>query len=163
MSERFTESGMWKIPTHVEKVPDTEQNRSQLTVSTAFCPNKHKLIDKKNKVDDVPGIKLAFTRPNGDKGVMVVSAVINSTNKIALQGDIIEGEQVTFSCPECGAELPVLAPCERCNTGKMVLIYLSEALDVQNSVSFCDLMGCPNAMLIHSDRVIRALEVEETW
>jgi len=158
MSERFTDSGMWKIPTRVEEVEDTEDNLQEITITAAFCSNGHSLLDNEHTFHGKPGIKMAFVRPNGEEGLFVVSSKLNDTEKVAIKGEIVNGEKVVLKCPECGTEFPILAPCDRCHTGEMVAIFSSQDLNMENSFSFCDLFGCPNAMMIHSDKIIRAIK-----
>lgn len=160
MSELFTDSGRLKIPSREEQLESSAANRSNLTIHGAWCPAGHDLIDPEHPVSGNPGLKLGFIRPNGEYGEFVVSPLLNDTTKIPLQGEIVNGEKVQLVCPECREPFPLLALCDRCNTGEMVLIYCNREQDVYDSVSFCNLFGCPNAMLIRADRVIRAIERE---
>lgn len=157
MSERFSDSGMLKIPTHVEEVEDIPENSEKISVKEAYCPNGHSLMDNEHTFNGMPGIKMAFIRPNEKKGVFSVSSKIGDLSKKTISGEIVEGEKVTLCCPECSAHFPVLAQCDKCKNGDMVLIYLSKELDVSDSASFCNLFGCPNTMLIKSDTIIRAM------
>lgn len=158
MSELFTDSGRLKIPGQEEHLQTTEENRKQLTINGAWCSAGHYLLDEEHPVHNLPGLKLGFIRPNGEYGEFVVSSMLNDTAKIAISGEIVNGEKVQLVCPECREPFPLLALCDRCNTGEMVLIYCNQNLDVYDSVSFCNLFGCPNAMLIQSDKVVRAIE-----
>ena len=158
MSERFTDSGMWKIPTNVEEIPDNPENREKLTIREVRCADGSSLMDSDHPFDGEPGIKLGFRRPNGEQGFFVVSPFLHDTRKLALEGTIVEGEKVELFCPACGEAFPVLAACDRCGDGEMVLIHCGSSNDVVDAVSFCNVFGCPNAMFIQADRVIRGIE-----
>jgi len=160
MDDRFTDSGMLKIPAAVEEVPDSPERAAEITVSDAFCACGESLLDPEHAFDGLPGIKIAFRRPNGEEGLFISSPKINDTSKQILSGKVVQGEKVELFCPECGKAFPILAPCDRCENGDMVLIFRSRESDISNSVSFCNIFGCPNAMLIQSDKVIRAIERE---
>jgi hypothetical protein len=155
--ERFNQDGMLKIPGLVEEVQDTPEFREKLTVQSAFCHNGHSLIDNDHRFAGAPGIRLAFVRPNGERGLFVVAAKLNDTDKVTLEGQVVNGEKVALLCPVCGEALPILASCDRCDDGEMVLVYASELRNVEDSISFCNVVGCPNALFIRSDRVIRAI------
>lgn len=158
MEDRFTESGMLKIPTVVEEVPDIPERAAELTVNAAFCITGESLLDPEHLFDGKPGIRIGFRRPNGETGEFVASPKINCTEKVLVSGEIVPGEKVELFCPACGEPFPILAPCDRCEEGDMVVMYRSTDYDVNNAVSFCNIFGCPNGMLIQSDRVIRAME-----
>jgi hypothetical protein len=158
MSERFTDSGMLKIPTHVEEIPDTEENREKLTIKDARCLEGNSLMDPEHSFEGKPGIKLGFRRPNGEEGLFVVSPFLHDTRKTAISGTIVEGEKVTLFCPSCGKTFPILAACDRCKEGEMVLIHCGDSRNVTDAVSFCNVFGCPNAMFVMADRVIRGIE-----
>ena len=158
MDDRFTDSGMLKIPSAVEEVPDNPERVSEITVSGAFCECGESLLDLENCFDGAPGIRIGFRRPNGEKGIFVASPKINDVSKKVLEGEVVTGEKAQLFCPECGKPFPVLAPCDRCKDGDMVVIFCSRDFDISSSVSFCNIFGCPNAMLIQSDKVIRAME-----
>jgi len=158
MDTRFTEFGMWRLPERVEKLESTAENREALSLEAAFCPKGHNLLDSDGNLAGGPGIVLSFTRPNGETGKVLISPRLEDLAKKVLEGDLVRGERVSLFCPVCGTPLPVLAQCDRCHTGDMCVLYCSPALSIEDSVAFCNVVGCPNAMLIRSDRVIRALE-----
>lgn len=158
MDDRFTDSGMLKIPSAVEEVPDSPERAAEITVSGAFCACGESLLDTENSFDGAAGIRIGFRRPNGEEGLFVASPKINDTSKKVLKGEVVEGEKVELFCPGCGKAFPILAPCDRCKNGEMVVIFRSKEYDISNSVSFCNIFGCPNAMLIQSDKVIRAIK-----
>ena len=158
MDERFNEHGMWRLPERVEKLDSSEGNRETLRIAAAFCPNGHDLVSETEKVAGEAGIVLAFRRPNGETGQVAISTRLEDLSKKVLSGDFVKGERIALSCPVCGAALPVLAQCDRCHTGDMCVLYCSPALSFSEAVAFCDVVGCPNAMLVRSDRIIRALE-----
>ena len=158
MNERFTDSGMLKIPSAIEGIPDSPERAPEITVTSAFCECGESLLDDTHKFNGYPGIKIGFRRPNGEEGLFVASPKLNDTAKEVLKGEVVTGEKVELFCPGCGKLFPVLAPCDRCENGEMVVVYRSEDFDISNSVSFCNIFGCPNAMLIQSDKVIMAME-----
>jgi hypothetical protein len=158
MPDRFTDTGMLKIPTVVEEVPDLPERAADITVHAAFCSCGASLLDKDHRYNGLPGIRMDFRRPNGETGSFVTCPKINDVCKEVLSGSVVNGEKLDLFCPECGASFPVLAPCDRCDGGDMVVIYRSQEYDINNSYSFCNIAGCPNGMLIESDRVIRAME-----
>ena len=158
MNERFTDSGMWKIPSNVEEVPIDEDNREKLTITEEHCEKGASLMDKDHLFHGKPGIKLGFRRSNGEEGEFVVSPFLHDTEKMGIKGTIVNGEKVELICPSCGKPFPVLAECDRCEEGEMVLVQCNSSSDVINAVSFCNVFGCPNAMFINADRVIRGIE-----
>lgn len=158
MEERFTEFGMWRMPERVEKLESTPENSEALSLGAAFCPKGHGLVSGEETLAGQPGILLAFTRPNGETGRVLISTRLGDLSKKVLEGELVRGERVSLTCPVCGTPLPILAQCDRCHTGDMCVLYCSPALSIEDSVAFCNVVGCPNAMLVRSDRIIRALE-----
>jgi hypothetical protein len=122
-----------------------------------FCSKGHNLVSPEETLHGQAGIRLAFVRPNGEEGLVVISTRLGDITKHTLKGELVRGERVALSCPVCNAALPVLAQCDRCHTGDMCVLFASEKLSIEDSVAFCNVVGCPNAMLIHSDTIIRAL------
>ena len=57
-------------------------------------------------------------------------------------------------CPVCKEELPVLQPCDECGEGEIRLLFCSEEADEQNAIGFCDVVDCPNAVLISAGKLI---------
>lgn len=160
MENRFNEHGMWRLPERVEKLDSSEANRETLRIGTVYCPNGHELVSGTEEVSGEAAIVLAFRRPNGERGRVAMSTQLENLAKKVLEGEFVKGERVELSCPICDAVLPVLAQCDRCHTGDMRVLYCSKALSFDDSVAFCDVVGCPNAMLVRSHKIIRALERE---
>lgn len=158
MEDRFTGFGMWRLPERVEKLKPTPENSEVLSLETVFCPKGHGLVSGEHTLEGEAGILLAFTRPNGEKGQVLVSTRLGHLSKKTIQGELVPGERITLACPVCGTPLPILAQCDRCHNGDMCVLYCSPALSIEDSVAFCNVVGCPNAMLIRSDRIIRAIE-----
>ena len=84
--DRFTKDGKLIIPLPAKrrkKIVDTEKSR--FAVTEAYCPNGCNIIDKKHKINGMPGLRFKFKRPKME-GEFVISAIQGDFDKIVLSG-----------------------------------------------------------------------------
>ncbi len=157
MSDRFLSNGRLKIPANITNVEEDEITDKKLIIASAYCQAGHSMIDNEHTFEGAPGIKIGFRRQNGEVGKFVVSAKLHDVSKVCLKGEIVIGEKVELICPKCGKTLPILADCDRCEDGDMVMIYKNANAVSIDSFAFCNVFGCPNSLLIDSNNIIRAI------
>jgi len=132
-------------------------SRPEYTITEVYCRNGHNLVTDRHKIDGKPGIHIAFVRPNEEKGEVVLSPVLGSLNKIALSGNLVEGEALALYCPVCSVKLDVLCNCEFHPDASVCVLYLLKTPDMDAAIAFCCIVGCPNSSYRKTGEVIRAI------
>jgi hypothetical protein len=131
------------------------------TVTRAFCPNGHNLLDVCSTINDMAGVKFAFIDARGERGLLVLSPTLGCFDKLVLEGRLVEEEKIQLACPECGAGLDVLGPCD-CRPataavrGDLCMIYLTEEHSPEEAIVICNLVGCHNSSIRHAGEYIQA-------
>ncbi|MFH1415503.1 MAG: hypothetical protein ABIH89_05405 [Elusimicrobiota bacterium] len=158
--ERFSKDGRWIIPIKERKDSrdKSEEENIRYVVSEAYCPKGHSLMDDEHKIHSFAGIRMAYKRP-GVEGEIVISAVEGDFDKIILSGELAEGVKDELYCPHCGVMLEKLVNCNCSPDADMVMIGLTPELDLNNSVTFCNVTGCSNGAFIKSGEVLRHLRL----
>ena len=105
------------------------------------CPRcNHSLMDEKNQVDDLPGIRVTVSF--GDKhGWLCLSSLYGSYN-IASEYPLPEKTLVHFFCPHCHAELDGSSVCADCSAPMIPLIAQGGGV-----VQICSRRGCRGHLL----------------
>lgn len=154
--ERFTKDGRWIIPLSNRKAKDdrVEEESIRYLVSEAYCPNGCSIIDGEHKINGAPGLKLKYKRAEVE-GEFVVSAIEGDFDKIVLSGELVEGVKHELYCPHCGVEFEKLINCNCKTDAEMVIIGLTPKLDINNAITFCNVIGCGNGAFIKSGEVLR--------
>ena len=156
MEERFTEFGMWRMPERVDTLESTPENSAALSLGAAFCPKGHGLVSGEETSRGSQASSSHLPAPTARQaGSSFQHAWATSQKSLRVS---LSGANGSLSPARSVAPLPILAQCDRCHTGDMCVLYCSPALSIDDSVAFCNVVGCPNAMLVRSDRIIRALE-----
>jgi hypothetical protein len=158
-SERFDGRGRLIIP---EPKGPVRQMRigEELIVEEVYCPNGHDVMDRDHPMSGRPGIRIAFRDPRGEAGLLVLSPVLGCLDKLTLEGELVLGERLEAMCPDCGIPLPVLTACP-CEWGGVInVLFLHPDRDINNSIGFCNVVGCPNSSVTRSGEVIRAVRLE---
>jgi len=109
-----------------------------LNVKCRYC--KKELMDKENKIDDWPGIKLIIEMDDR-KGYIWLSCLYGSYN-IKTEIEIPEEKIARFFCPYCNKELISNTKCEQCGAPMVSL-----ELTMGGEVEFCSRKGCKNHFL----------------
>jgi hypothetical protein len=142
-------------PFHCEPVLPTH------TVTRVFCPNGHNLLDICNTINGLAGIRLAFRRPGGQTGELVLSPTLGCFDRLILCGELVEGEKLQVLCPECGVELDRLGTCEclppeKGEPGEFFLLYLTLENSPEEAIIICNVVGCHNSSIRHAGDHIHA-------
>jgi hypothetical protein len=154
--ERFTKDGRWIIPLgkRKKKKDKGEDDNIRYLISEAYCPKGCNIVDKENKINDAPGLRLKFKRADSE-GEFVISAIEGDFDKIVLSGELKEGLKDDLLCPHCGVKFETLVNCNCKPDAEMVIIGLTPKLDINNAISFCNVTGCGNGSFIKSGEVLR--------
>ncbi len=158
---RFDERGRLIIPEPTGPTRELEAGE-ELVVTEAYCPAGHNVVDDDYTVGERPGIKVAFRDPRGQEGLVVLSPVLGRLDKLVLKGRLVPGEKLELLCPDCGAPLPVLTSCQCSARGAIRVLFLHPDCDINNSIGFCNVVGCPNSSFVRSGEVIRASRLD-SW
>ena len=143
------------VPFHSEPVLPTR------TVTRVYCPQGHNLLDICTTVNGMAGIRLGFQRPNGERGILVLSPTLGCFDRVILGGDLVDGERVRVFCPECEVEMDRLGRCdcrpaEHGEPGDLYLLYLSLDRSAAEAIVICNVVGCHNSSIRHAGDHIRA-------
>lgn len=154
--KRFKENGRWIIPLSDRKTKKDkgEEENIRYLVNEAYCPNGCNIIDKENKINGAPGLRIRYKRP-GAEGEFVISAIEGDFDKIILSGELADGVKDELYCPHCGVKFEILLNCNCKQSADMVIIGLTPKLDINNAVTFCNVTGCDNGAFINAGEVLR--------
>ena len=154
--ERFTKDGRWIIPLSNGKVKKNkgEEKNVRYLVSEAYCPNGCSIIDEERKINCAPGLRIRYKRP-GAEGEFVISAIEGDFDKIILSGELAGGIKDDLYCPHCGVKFETLVNCNCKQDADMVIIGLTPKLDINNSITFCNVTGCENGAFIKAGEVLK--------
>jgi len=151
----FNDKGRLNIP---EINHDTKKAvKAEVVINAVYCPKGHNLISVDHAVSGFPGITVkCHGRKSGD-GLVSLSAVFGDISYRVIEGDVDPNESLDLSCPHCGTELDVLASCP-CNADAVtVMCYLYPKPDPHQAIAFCNVLSCPNSVVIRSGEAIRML------
>ncbi len=152
MYRRFNKIGEMIFPSKKENKKVVEEK--PLVIDKCYCANGHNLIDEKYLINKIPGIKLNY-KYLGEKGEVVLSAIIGDFDKNILSGNWKKGEKVEMSCPKCNEKLKVLTSCGCRPDAEYFVLGLTPKLDYNNSVTICNIIGCSDAhSVIKSEKII---------
>lgn len=156
---RFDNKGMMLIPEPI--AGDNIRAGKVLIITDVYCQNGHSLINKRAMFNSHPGIVLE-ARQGENKGLMALSPIVGDKTRICLDFDLINGKAVRMFCPECGAELPVHSPCDACDDGNLIALFLTPKGNFNDCIAICDIVGCPKANILSSGEVIAISHLEIT-
>ncbi len=134
-----------------------EPSDVMIILTQAFCPNGHNVVRR----DDVlfeghPGICLVV-RHQEFSGDVVLSPIHGDHTRVGAPQTLVEGTKFKLCCPECGVELPTIAPC-RCHAGgELKGLYLDKNKPNGQTVAICDVYGCHNSKVLDSLDVLSEL------
>jgi hypothetical protein len=158
--ERFAKNGQQIYPENTFKLDNSKKITPNI-VTEAYCPNGCNLIDNDHIINGYPGIKLKFTRL-GMEGELVISAIEGDYEKIILSGTLKDGVKDELYCPHCNSMLKKLVNCYCQTDANMVVIGLTQKLDYNNAITFCNVTGCENSTTIKSGIAIRRVRLQGT-
>ncbi|MCU0613281.1 MAG: hypothetical protein MUE60_16035 [Candidatus Eisenbacteria bacterium] len=157
----YDKDGRLRIPNPDEWPVAKAFVREAVTVSAAFCPEGHDLVDPDRAIGGSPGIRIGFRRPDGEVGEVVLNPTLGCFDKIVLSSELVNGEELSLFCPVCHAPLPILMECH-CQEGAVVnMLYLTRDNDPYHAIAFCNVVGCRNSSMIRTGDVIRAANLGE--
>jgi NADH-quinone oxidoreductase subunit E len=105
------------------------------------CPRcNHSLMDEKNRVDDLPGIRVTVSFQD-KHGWLCLSSLYGSYN-IASEYPVPDRTVVHFFCPHCHAELDGSSVCNDCGAPMIPLIAHGGGV-----VQICSRRGCRGHLL----------------
>ena len=154
--ERFDKDGRLIIPLAQRKknTKEFDEKKVRYVVTEAYCPKGCDIIDRENKINGAPGLRMKFKRP-GMEGEFVLSAIEGDFDKIILSGELEDGVKDELYCPHCDIMFKKLVNCNCSPDADMVVIGLTPKLDFNNAVSFCNVTGCVNGTFIKSGEILR--------
>ncbi|OPL17824.1 MAG: hypothetical protein AVO35_08065 [Candidatus Aegiribacteria sp. MLS_C] len=143
-------------------IPEVRRNQSrkveaEVVVNAVYCPNGHNLVSVDHEVSGFPGILVRFRGRMSGEGLVALSSVFGDTSYCVIEGEVDPDEPLKLSCPQCGAELDVLASCPCRANAVTVLGYLYPRKDPHQAIAFCNVLSCPNSAVIRSGEAIRLL------
>jgi len=156
---RFSKDGRLVIPVTERRHDVVPDDQVRYVVDRAYCPNGCDIIDAEHPIHGVPGLRMAFKRPEM-AGEFVISAIEGDFDKTVLSGTLEEGVKDDLYCPHCRIPFAKLTNCDCCENGDMVSIGLTPQLDFNNAVTFCDVTGCKNGAFIRAGDVLRHIRLE---
>lgn len=158
--KRFSNDGRLITPISERKKIKSkkEEDNVRYVIKEAYCPKGCNIIDKKYKINGMPGLRIKFKRPGVD-GEFIISAIEGDFNKVILTGNLEDGVKDELYCPHCGVIFEKLVNCKCKTDADMVIIGLTPQLDFNNAVTFCNVTGCHNGSFVHSGDVIRHIRL----
>ena len=133
--------------------PDASCASPELLVTRAYCPAGHPLIRPDHpRFRGRPGIGL-LCRDGRTEGRVFLSPFGGDKRKV-VEAPFRSGAVLGICCPECRAELPVLAPHD-CRPGaSYVALFLTPSPRWSDVLALCNVWGCPAAFLRRGEQVV---------
>ncbi|MCK5001329.1 MAG: hypothetical protein KAS23_17415 [Anaerohalosphaera sp.] len=158
--DRFSKDGKMIIPLRERKKGTTASDEQDVryVVTDAYCPNGCSIIDNDNIIHGSAGLRFKFKR-EGMEGEFILSAIEGDFEKIVLSGELADGVKDELYCPYCGVIFAKLVNCSCQPDADMVVFGLTEKLDFNNAIAFCNVTGCTNGTFIKSEDVIRHMRL----
>lgn len=145
-----------RSPAEPHSGPDGD-SEAMIILTQAFCPNGHNLVRRQDVLfQGYPGISLVV-EGGGFKGEVVLSPIQGDPSRIGAPDSLVPGTAFKMMCPECGVELPTMAPCHCDNGGKLVALYLDKKLREDHQVGICNVFGCLRSRLLDSMELLSEL------
>ena len=125
-----------------------------ILVTQAFCPAGHNLIHREEPLfSKHKGISIQVSA--GDwSGEVVVSPFYGDTRIKGMNEATPKGTKCRLTCPICGTELPVQAPCGCPTGGDFHSLYLRTDLRESEQIMLCDVYGCKRSRVMDSLQVV---------
>ncbi|MFC1733276.1 hypothetical protein ACFL6I_23505 [candidate division KSB1 bacterium] len=152
----YNKKGMMEFPNPFRREKICDQ-KNILVVKNCFCQNGHSLIDRRAVFNEFNGIVIKV-KNDKEQGYVALSPVYGYKSRVSLDIDLRKGEIYHIHCPECDVGLPVYSSCS-CG-GSIINLFLDKTANYDNSIGFCNRVGCLNAGIYHSDELINLSRVE---
>jgi len=152
MGKLFDSDGYMVIPQKKEKIQ--KKSNKCLVVKQCFCPNGHNMIWDNAKFDGHSGIRIIIETPDNKRGELLLSPIYGDSTKVTIGTTLKDGIKVRMRCPICEVELPVLKPCDYCDTGEFIAISLKNPFDYRDAIGICNIVGCHNSTFIAAGELI---------
>jgi hypothetical protein len=156
--ERFSKNGRLIIPLQVKKSTSRNIDQVRFIVTNAFCPEGCSLIDKTHKINNYLGLRIKYRRLETE-GEFIISAIEGDFQKIVLSGTLENGVKLDLFCPHCDIPLVKLVNCNCRTDADMVIVGLTERLDFNNAITFCNVTGCEKGSFVMAGKVIRHIRL----
>lgn len=135
----------------------TGKSAKVIAVTSCFCPSGHQLIDPRARFGGLPGIVLRVVTPDGSS-LIALSPVFGDKSTFTFDTILVDGQEVTLSCPHCGVEMPVYGPCD-CGS-EYLAIFTAAGGDFADSIGICRRVGCPRAHLVRSGELVSQASID---
>lgn len=125
-----------------------------ILVTQAFCPAGHNLIRREDVLfSKHKGISIQVSA--GDWSGEVVASPFYGDDRIrGMNEGIPKGTKCRLTCPICGVELPVQAPCGCPTGGDLHSLFLRTDLRESEQIMLCDVYGCKRSRVMDSLQVV---------
>ncbi len=129
-----------------------------IIITQAFCPKGHSLLDTDGPLfDGFPGITL-HVQGEDATGTITISPMHGDDRREGV--DVVDGSQYKLTCPECGEELPVFAPCDCAQGGQLRSIELVPG-GIGETAAICDVAGCRRSRIAQGLDILAVFDEDE--